>query len=228
MKFDSKLVKKLCETVGLSGEEMSVSELIKETVSPYVDEIYTDSLGNLIARKKGNGKKIMFAAHMDQIGMMITEITEKGFLKFASIGGLIPFTLIGQQVIFKDGFYGVINTEMDLESSKDYGRLDVSSLYIDIGANTKEMAEERVKIGDTATFSNYYYEDERIVMSRALDDRIGCYVLMEALKSDKKSDADVYYVFTVQEEVGTRGAQTASYGIEKILMCQWEKEQLLR
>lgn len=214
MKFNSKIVEELCGIIGVSGDETEVGDLICSEIEPYVDEVYTDALGNVIARKRGNGKKIMFAAHMDQIGMMITEITDRGFLKFTGVGGLIPFTLIGQQVILKNGCCGVINTEIDLENSKDYGKLSISNLYIDIGAISKEIAQKTVKVGDTAVFSNSYYEDESLVMSRALDDRIGCYVLMEAAKIDKKSDADVYYVFTVQEEVGTRGAKAAAYGIE--------------
>lgn len=214
LKFNSKIVKELCSIIGLSGEETKVGRLIIDELQPYVDEIYEDALGNIIARKKGNGKKIMFAAHLDQIGMMVTEFTEQGFLKFTGIGGLIPFTLIGQRVVFDSGCCGVINTEMDLESSRDYGKLMISSLYIDIGVTSKEEAEKLVVIGATATFSSEYYENEYLVMSRALDDRIGCYVLIEAAKMSKKSDADVYYVFTVQEEVGTRGAVTAAYRIE--------------
>lgn len=214
MDINTEFLKKLCNTISPSGREDNVRELIKNEIQMYADEIYTDNLGSLIVHKKGKGKKIMLAAHMDQIGLMINSIDENGFLKFSSVGGLIPFTLISQRVIFENDIVGVINSEINLETAQDLSKLTLDKLYIDIGATSKKEAEEKVKIGDTATFKGDYYENDEIIISNSLDDRIGCYILAETIKSKVDSDYDIYYAFTVQEEVGCRGAMTASYKIE--------------
>ena len=201
------LLKKLTGVFGPSGCEAKVSELIKEEVKAYADEIYTDALGNLICRKKGSGKKIMFASHMDEIGIVVTFIDEKGFLRFADVGGLYLRNLINRRVRFENGTIGVIGTEENNEKRQ------MSKMFIDIGAKDREDAEKMVSIGDMAVFEGELICQNGKIISKALDNRVGCYVLIEALKR-VKSENDLYFCFTTQEEVGLRGARTAAFKIE--------------
>jgi endoglucanase len=199
----------LSDIISPSGREKNVREYIENQIKDYVDEIKVDALGNLIARKKGTGKKIMFSAHMDQIGLLITDIDEKGFLRFCTVGGVSPHKTLDQRVIFDNGTQGIVN----VEKIDDYGKMKISDLFIDIMALSKEEAEKHVSIGDMCVVKTNYYENDGCVMCNALDDRIGCYILIEALKAGIKSDNDLYFVFSVQEEVGCRGAKTAGYAI---------------
>ncbi|WP_041423881.1 M42 family metallopeptidase [Thermosediminibacter oceani] len=204
------LIKKLTETYGPSGEESKIREVIIDEIKDYVDEIRVDVLGNIIARKAGTGEKMMLAAHMDEIGVIITNIDDKGFLRFSNIGGVSPFTLIGERVIFENGTVGVFGMEK-LDSIKD---LKFNKMFIDIGARSKEEALKKVRLGDKAV---YYRSCDIIgdcVTAKALDDRAGCAVLIRALQNLKNPKFDTYFVFTVQEEVGLRGARTSAYGIE--------------
>ncbi|NBI06589.1 M42 family metallopeptidase [Senegalia massiliensis] len=210
MEFNSVLLRKLVDSFSPSGNENNVRKLIIEEIEDYVDEIKIDNLGNLIARKKGNGKKVMIAGHMDQIGLMIIDIDDKGFLRFTNIGGISPFLSINQRVIFENGIVGVISSE-DID---DKNKLKLDNLYIDIGAKDKKDAEGKIGIGDTCVYLNSFYEDNDKVISRCLDDRVGCFVMIEALKKMKNVDNDLYFVFTVQEELGIRGAKTSAYKIE--------------
>lgn len=209
MQFNSKLMNELSDIFSPSGREKNVREYIEKQIKGFVDEIKVDALGNLIAHKKGTGKKIMFSAHMDQIGLLINDIDEKGFLRFCTVGGVSPFKTLDQRVIFDNGTQGIVS----VEKIDDYGKLKISDLYIDIMALTKEEAEKHVSIGDMCVVKTNYYENDGCVMCNALDDRIGCYILIEALKAGIKSDNDLYFVFSVQEEVGCRGAKTAGYAI---------------
>ena len=201
------LLKELTEKYGPSGRENKIREYIKEQVLPYADEVETDVLGNLIAHKKGDGKKVMMASHMDEIGVIVTFIDDNGFLRFSAVGGLNTKDLLYNRVCFENGVTGVIGTEKD---NKD--RV-ISKFFIDIGAKNKIEAEKMVSIGDMAIFDGKFVESGDIVISKALDNRAGCYVLIEALKQ-VESDNDLYFVFTTQEEVGLRGAKTSAYGIE--------------
>lgn len=210
MNFNGELLKKLVNAFSPSGCEKQVTEIIREEIKDYVDEIVVDRLGNLIARKKGNGKKIMVAAHMDQIGLLITDIDEKGFLRFTNIGGISPYVSLGQRVIFKDGIIGVIY----MESIEDMSKLKLENMYIDIGVSSKEEAEKKVSIGDSCVYTSQYYEDDNNVISGCLDDRIGCYILIETLRKLENVENDIYFVFTTQEEVGLRGAKTSAYSID--------------
>lgn len=209
MQFNSKLMNELSDIISPSGREKNVREYIENQIKDYVDEIKVDALGNLIARKKGTGKKIMFSAHMDQIGLLINDIDEKGFLRFCTVGGVSPHKTLDQRVIFDNGTQGIVS----VEKIDDYGKMKISDLFIDIMALSKEEAEKHVSIGDMCVVKTNYYENDKCVMCNALDDRIGCYVLIEALKAGIKSDNDLYFVFSVQEEVGCRGAKTAGYAI---------------
>ena len=200
------LLKRLSECDAPSGCEGAIMHLIEEEIKGYADEIYKDSLGNLVARKKGSGKKVMFAAHADEIGVVVTYIDEKGFLRFANVGGLLTSDLVGRCVRFENGIVGTIGTEEDNEKRKR------DKMYIDIGADSREVAEKCVSIGDMGVFVGGFYEQNGKVMAKALDNRAGCYVLIEALK-EVKSENDLYFVFTTQEEGGLRGARTAAYSI---------------
>ncbi len=210
MKFNSKLMEELATTYGPSGNENKIRNYINEHIKNYVDEIEIDSLGNLIARKKGNGKKIMIAAHMDQIGLMVTDIDENGFLRFTNIGGISPYNILSQQVIFENGTVGVVFSE----PVEDISKLKLSNMFIDIGVNNKKEAESLVNIGDICIYNAVYSENDNVVFTRYLDDRVGCYVAIKAIKEIVNPQNDLYFVFTVQEEVGLRGAKTAAYKIE--------------
>ncbi|MBS4539935.1 M42 family metallopeptidase [Clostridium sp. D2Q-11] len=209
MEFNSDLLKNLVKTFSPSGNEERVRELIINEIKDYVDEIEIDNLGNLIARKKGSGKKIMIAGHMDQIGLMITDIDKKGFLRFTNIGGISSLLSISQRVIFENGTIGVISNE----NVEDKNKLKLENLYIDIGAKDKEEAEKKVNVGDSCVYLSEYYEEGSRITSGCLDDRIGCYVMIEALKRLEGTNNDVYFTFTVQEELGIRGAKTSAYKI---------------
>lgn len=209
MKFNSELLKKLTNCFSPSGREENIRELIKKEIEGYVDEITTDALGNLIARKKGTGKKIMFAAHMDQIGLIITHVDERGFLRFGKVGGIAVKELVDHRVIFDNNLEGVVCCE-ELSSDKEFS---IDKLYIDVASTSKEFVEKNFQIGDMCVFKSEYYETEECVVAKALDDRIGCYILIELIKQNIDTDNDIYYTFTVQEEVGLRGARTAGYAI---------------
>ena len=201
------LLKKLTECFGPSGCEGQITDLIMAEAKEFSDEIYKDALGNLICRKKGSGKKVMFAAHADEIGIVVTFIDDKGFLRFADVGGLYLRNLLNRRVIFENGTIGTIGTEEDNQDRK------MAKMFIDIGAKSKEEAEKMVSVGDMAVFMGGLYTQNGKIVSKALDNRAGCYVLIEAMKR-VKSENDLYFVFTTQEEVGLRGARTAAFKIE--------------
>ncbi|MGE5561668.1 MAG: M42 family metallopeptidase [Chloroflexota bacterium] len=206
------LIKSFVEAYGPSGNEEQVREVIAKAVKPYVDEVYTDALGNLIAVKKGTGKgkRIMVSGHMDEIGLMVIHIDDKGFIRFGNVGGQNPVTLMGCRVRFANGTQGVIGSER-VDDVKD---LRLEKLFIDIGAATKADAEKKVKIGDVAIFDYPFTDLGDVLVAKAMDDRIACAVMVAAAKEMKKSPNDVHFVFSVQEEVGLRGARTAAYGVD--------------
>ena len=203
-------LKKLTSIYGPSGYENLVAEYIIEEIKPFVDEITVDKLGNVIARKKGDGPKLMVAGHMDQIGMMVTDVDDKGFVRLTNIGGINPHITHGERVIFKDGTVGIAYAEQ----TADMGKLKLDKLYVDIGAKDKEEATKKVNIGDVCVYQSIFDETDHQVSVGALDDRIGCFVMMEALKIMGSVENDCYFVFTVQEEVGIRGGKTSAYKID--------------
>lgn len=208
------MLKKLCETNAVATQEDKIKNLLVDWIKEDVDQVYEDKFGNLIARKQGQGPKFLLAAHTDQIGFMIHAIEENGCLRFAAVGGLIPFTLIGQRVVINDTIHGVINVDIDLEAGGDMGKAGVNRMFIDIGTCSKAESLEKVSIGDFGNFYSEFYENETRIMARALDDRIGCFILLEVIRQMKDTPYDLYFVFTSQEETGTRGAVTAAYTIE--------------
>ena len=208
MEFNSYLLRKLMSIISPPGRESNFCQMIQSEIENYNLDIRQDALGNLIVHKKGTGKKIMLAAHLDQIGLIVTKVSNEGFLSFFNMGGLIPPSLIGQRMISGKKVEGVINT-----STAKLDSLTLNDLYLDIGCSSKEEAEKKVHIGDAFVFKSDFYEDENIIMSSGMDDKIGCFILLELIKSSLDSPYDIYYVFTVQEEVGTRGAATSGYAI---------------
>ncbi|MEK7396585.1 MAG: M42 family metallopeptidase [Candidatus Poribacteria bacterium] len=203
------LIKRLTEEYGPSGSEGKVNEMIKQEITPYVDEVKFDKLGSLIAVKKGSGAKVMLAAHADEIGLIVTYIDKEGFLRFDTIGGVSIFRLTGMRVVFADGLIGVISAEKG-----DPATAGVDKLYIDIGATSKEEAESKVSIGDFAVFRQDCVDLGDRIVAKAMDDRIGCVVLVEAAKRLKDSPNEIHFVFTVQEELGLRGATASAYSVD--------------
>lgn len=209
------LQKQLVENAAPSGFETRQAELLRKLAKPFVDEIRTDALGNLICHKKGTGKRVMFAAHMDAIGFIVTHIDDQGFIWVDRLGWHQPAQIINCRVRFLGGQKGVIRPrEMVKTLSGTYASVALTDLYIDIGAKNKAEAERIVSIGDVAVFEG---ESRMIaggnIMGPYADDLIGCVVLLMVMEQMKKSDNDLYFVFTTQEEVGCRGALSAAQGI---------------
>ena len=205
------LIKKMVETPGPSGQEQLIRAAILEEIQGSADEIRTDAMGNLIARKgskQPNGLRIMISAHMDEIGLMVTHVDEDGFARFISIGGVSPLTCIGGRVIFMNGQRGVIGCER-LEPN---ALPTLEKLFIDVGATSREDCP--VKVGDVCGFERPFLDLEKHLVAKSMDNRISVVVAIEALRALKASPHEVYFVFSVQEEVGLRGSATAAYGLD--------------
>ena len=195
---------------GPSGDESGVADAIEALARPYADDISRDIMGNLIVHKKGSGPRVMFAAHMDSIGFIVTHIDDKGYLRVGRLGGLSPNSCLHTPVRFKNGVKGVVALDSDVEEKK----MTLADLYIDIGAKDKAEAEKMVKLGDTAVYDGPAVALGDRLSSPYMDNRISCVTLLMALERLQESRNDLYFVFTVQEEVGTRGARPAAYGID--------------
>lgn len=213
------LLKQLCALPGVSSFEDAVRDYIKEQAAPYVDTMNVDAMGNLICFKKGakaTGTKLMLCAHMDEVGLMVRSITEDGYLKFVCVGGMDRRVLLGKQVMVGDrqvpGVIGLKAIHMTTaEERKKVPKLE--DYYIDIGASSREEAEALVEVGDPCVFRSDCVEfGDGCLKAKALDDRVGCAVLLELLRRDLPMDCT--FVFTVQEEVGLRGAKTAAWSID--------------
>jgi tetrahedral aminopeptidase len=211
------LIQQLVETPGPSGYENQVRSLVRAAVEPHADEIQVDAMGNLIARKgtrQKDGQRIMLSAHMDEIGIIVTHVDENGFLRFTNLGGVRAYNHIGGRVRFLDGTLGVIGMER-LANPTEMPSLE--RLFIDVGAASRQDCP--IKVGDVAAFDRPLMViqgkngQERLV-AKAMDDRISVAVLVQTLRSIKKSPHELYFVFSVQEEVGLRGATTAAYAID--------------
>lgn len=222
--MDSRLLLELLSNAnGTSGYEHTLQEIILPAFEPYSDEIKTDRMGNVIALKKGTNSKdnikIMLAAHMDEIGLMVKDIEENGFLRFTNIGGIDPRTILGQEVIVhgKKSLFGVIGSKPPhLQDPEDANNsIKMEDMTIDIGLS-KEEVENYISIGDTITINRELMNlENNRVAGKAIDDRAGIAVLFQCIKelSNMKHDADVYFVSTVQEEVSMAGALTSTYSI---------------
>ena len=206
------LLKELTQTWGVAGREKKVRAIIKREVASYADEIMTDLIGNLIVLKKGtpnpNSKNIMLSAHMDEIGLQVTKIEPDGRIRVCKVGWVWAASIYNDKVIFQNGVIGVVGCVGSIEDAHN----DVTKLYVDIGCTSKEEAEQFVRVGDYCGFIGEYHElcHDRIT-AKSLDDRAGCYSLIEAIKHNNGTlPNDIYYVFTVQEEVGCRGSVVAA------------------
>lgn len=212
------LLKELTEKNGVSGNEHEVRDFIKREAEKLNTEIRTDSMGNLIVLKKGKNPryKVMLSAHMDEVGFIVTGYGEYGTIKFSTVGGIDPRILLGKKVVVGEKkIPGVIGCKpIHMQSRDERGsNVKIRNMYIDIGAEKKEEAEKLAPLGEYISFAGEYVEfGEDRIKAKALDDRVGCAVLLDALKYDY--DFDLYACFTTQEEVGLRGAKVAAYTID--------------
>lgn len=209
------LIRKLVEAWGPSGYEHQVRKLIQQEVAELADEIAVDPLGNLVCRVGKGGAKVMVAAHMDEIGMMVTyQEKNSGYLRFTNIGGLLQTTLMGSRVYFEDGTMGVLGAP-DMFGASRTTAPALDEFYIDVDDGNGKSS---VGPGSPAAFWRPLEARGSRLIAKSMDDRIGCVVAIEAmrkLKTNRKKLAnEVYFVFTVQEEVGLRGARTAAFGVE--------------
>ncbi len=210
------LIKELCNLSGVSGNEGEVRNFIKEKITPYADEIMVDTIGNLIALKKGDSsKKVMVSCHTDEVGFIISGVNDNGFLEFKTVGGIDTRVIISKKVTVGDnkipGVIGMKAVHLQKKSERETVP-EVSSLYIDIGTKTKDDALSKVKLGDYVAFdTSFEMLSEDTFKAKAIDDRAGCAILMELIKKPVKYDT--YFCFTTQEEVGLRGARLASHRI---------------
>ena len=218
-----KIIKTLSEAIGVSGNEEDVRRIMTEYLRPHVDEVRVDMLGNLIAIKKGkiDAPRIMLAAHMDEIGLVVKFVDDKGFIKFARVGGIHHSTLVNRRIVVhseKGPVRGVIGIRPPhLLREVDDKNPD---LFIDVGATSKKDVEAMgITIGDYITFDQHFevLGAANIITGKALDNRIGCAVLIETVRQLKDSDCTIFAVGTVQEEVGLKGARVAAYGLKPTL-----------
>lgn len=201
------LIKRLSEAYGPSGSEEPVRELVRDEIREFVDQVRVDALGNLIAQRRGNGnqrKRIMLAAHLDEIGIMVTYIDARGFARIGSSRGVKPSSLVGARVKFENGLIGVIAREDHDGGSKT---LEMSSLFLDTGGSN-------VQVGEVACLDRVFVDGEATLMGKALNNRVGCAILIQTLRELKKSPHDISCVFTVQQNVGARGAGAAAFAIQ--------------
>ncbi|MEM3703775.1 MAG: M42 family metallopeptidase [Candidatus Bathyarchaeia archaeon] len=216
------MLEKLSNACGVAGREEEVRDLMKMILKPYVDGVKEDKLGNVIGIKKGgkNAPKVMLAAHMDEIGLFVKTISKEGFLQFSKIGGIDDRILLAQKVIVhteKGPLHGIIGSKPPHIQKEEERKkvITYDELFIDIGAeNQKEAKNMGVKIGDPVSFDIKFARiGNDIAIGKAFDDRVGCAIMVEAMKQLEGIECTVYAVGTVQEEVGLRGATTAAFGI---------------
>jgi endoglucanase len=211
------LLRKICNTPGASGFEEAIRSLIISEISNDVDELKVDPLGNIIAIKKGNSRqKLLLTAHMDEIGFMVQHIDDEGFIRFIPLGGFDPKTLSAQRVIIhgKKDIIGVMGSKPIHIMSQDERNkaTQLKDFFIDTGLSKEEVLEQ-ISIGDPITRDRDLIQMGKCINAKSLDNRISVYILIELIKKVKSSDLDLYFAFTVQEELGLRGAKTAAFSI---------------
>ena len=204
------LIQTLNAAHGPSGDEGGIRERLAELARPLADEISTDTMGNLIVRKLGSGPRVMLCAHMDSIGFIVTHVEENGFLRVGRLGGISPKEAAYTPVRFAGGARGVIVPE----EKADFGKLKLDECYVDIGAKDRETALEAVAVGDTMIYNSPCFTNQGKVVSPYLDNRISCAILLKVLEEMELCPNDLYVVFTVQEEVGLRGAKPAAWAVD--------------
>lgn len=213
------LLQRLVDAYGPSGYEKEIRELIRREIKDHVNNVSIDKVGNLIAYKKGVLPNIMLAAHMDEIGLMVSKIDENGRLCFSRIGGFEPLVLLGQMVhvITNRGeIHGVITSKEINNSERVEKILEIKDLIVDTGLNSEELASFGIEIGTYIALDqkSRIFGNRDIIAGKALDDRVGCYILIELAKRLRKAKNEMYFVFTVEEEVGLYGAKASAYDIE--------------
>tara|TARA_Y100000310_G_scaffold68970_1_gene64284 strand:+ start:4127 stop:5152 length:1026 start_codon:yes stop_codon:yes gene_type:complete len=213
------LLRKLVDIKGPSGDESLIRNFIRKEIRPFVDKVQVDKFGNLIASTKGVGPTIMITAHMDEIGLMVQSIDTKGLVYVAEIGGVEPLTMLGERVLIqsksKEPVYGIVTTK-DISDAQEITKVpSIFDLVIDTGLSKKELTKKGVQIGSYVYFTSESncLGNKNIISGKALDDRIGCFILLEVAKKLKNTTKNILYVFTVQEEVGLYGAKTSLHGI---------------
>lgn len=211
------LLKSVCEIAGAPGFEQRVRALVMQEVKDYVDELSVDNLGNIIAIKRGaSDKKVMIGAHLDEIGFIVTHIDDNGFLRFHTLGGFDPKTLTAQRVVVhgKKDLIGVMGSKpIHIMEPEERGKpVKIKDYFIDLGMS-KEEVEKYIEIGDPITRERSLIEMGECVNCKSIDNRVSVFILIEALKQMKDLPHDVYGVFTVQEEIGIRGASVAAHQI---------------
>jgi endoglucanase len=214
------LLEKLISTFGVSGNEEAVRNVIMEEIKNYVDEVFVDKLGNLIAHKKGERPRVMLAAHMDEIGLMVKGIEGRGRISFSCIGFLDPAMLLGERVHIeteKGIIHGVITCKEVNDGTILNHIPNLNDLFVDTGLNRIDLKKLGIEVGTFMALERdlYYLGSDKVICGKAFDDRIGCYVLIELAKKLKETcKNEMYYVFTIQEEIGLVGALTSAYIVE--------------
>lgn len=211
---DGELFPSLTQLHGVSGYERQVSRFIAQVMEPYADSITRDVNGNLIVYRKGSGekkKKLLFCAHMDEIGLQVIRINDDGTLMVKGLGSCWIYTTYQSRVLFRNGVPGVVASRVRPEKADN----QMTNLFVDIGVSTKREAEELVEIGDVAVFIGDWLElpGDRVT-AKAIDDRVGCYMQMQALMELENPKNDIYLGFTVQEEIGTRGGGVVAHQVK--------------
>lgn len=214
------LLKKLSEAAGVPGREETIRRIVLDEYANLISDHHVDALGNVIGHKAGRGgPKVMIAAHMDEIGFLVSHVDEKtGFLRIDPVGGFDPRVLMAQRVLVHTDngeFVGVIGSKPIHVLSEEERKksMEIKDLFIDLGLDA-ERVNETVRIGDFVTLRQDFVEMGNVVNGKALDDRVGVYVMLEALKRVGEHEAEVYPVATTQEEVGLRGARVSGFGVE--------------
>jgi len=210
------LLKTLCEAYGPSGSEGPVRELVRAEIRKLADYVTVDPLGNLIAvvKKQGkSGKKVMLAAHLDEIGLVVTHVDAQGFARVQASGGVSPLTCVGSRVRFANGRVGVVGLDARRD---DMGKIPaLSEMFVDVGA--ADRASNPLQVGDVAGFTRPLEDLGQRLIAKSLDDRVGVAILIETLRALKRTPHEVAFVFSVQEEIGTRGAGVAAFGLDSEL-----------
>lgn len=216
------LLEELVETPGVSGSESEIRELIEEKVEDHADSVETDDFGNLVVRKGDGDKTLLLDAHMDQIGLSVNRVTEEGFIKVGKVGGIYPENVLNQRVEVHAsggdsarGVLGIKPVHLYRKKKEEPKIPEMKEIYVDVGAEDEEEVEDMgIRVGDRISYETGFAELQNdYVTGPALDDRAGCAVAVEALKRFDE-DYELVIVFSVQEEVGTKGAETAAFGVD--------------
>lgn len=211
------LLEKLCNANGISGDENRVRDIIISEIKNSGAEYTVDNMGNLLVFKKGKNtpnKRLLISAHMDEVGFIVTNITSEGYIKFDEVGGIDRRVILGKSVVINNSVNGVVTASpMHLLTSEQRDSIPkLDNMFIDIGAESKEEAEKYVSLGDSINFEGNFCWKDKIITGKALDDRIGCGILIDMINS--QLEYDTYFSFVVQEEIGLRGARCAAYTIQ--------------